>query len=207
MLALSQLGPQRVALAPGTRGLSSASTLSWLLVGGRAIGVVGKSAPSVLSAAFLGMFAAGELDRDFGPEDVCRFVSRSLHGHGFGRCRRPAAARSSASITSPPRRDRVSGTPACIWPKSRYSDEDGYLQINVRTVKGPGEGESTGTSYAGWFTAPCPQLVVGDALGLQGGYGDERPFIINADNVVVRETQALWKTTTRFSFIPTLASS
>jgi len=31
-----------------------------------------------------------------------------------GRCRRPAAAGSSASITSPPRRDRVSGTPASI---------------------------------------------------------------------------------------------
>jgi hypothetical protein len=96
----------------------------------------------------------------------------------------------------------VSGTPACIWPKSRYSDEDGYLQINVRTVKGPGESESTGTSYAGWFTAPCPQLVVDYALGFQGGYGNETPFTINADTVVVRETQALWKNDYSLPFYP-----
>src|SRR5579862_8145020 len=57
MLALSHLRPQRVAVAPGTRGLSSASTLSRLPVDGLcAIGIVGNSAPSVLSAAFLGTF-------------------------------------------------------------------------------------------------------------------------------------------------------
>jgi hypothetical protein len=97
-----------VALAPGTRGLSSASTLSWLLVDGLcATGVVGKSAPSVLSAAFLGMFAAGELDRDFGPEDVCRFVSRCLHGHGFGRCRPGGSSLFCFDYQPPTQRSRV----------------------------------------------------------------------------------------------------
>lgn len=38
---------------------------------------------------------------DFGPEGVCHLVSRFLLGHCFGAIRRPAAARSSASISSP----------------------------------------------------------------------------------------------------------
>jgi hypothetical protein len=45
-------------------------------------------------------------------------------------------------------------------------------------------------------------LVVGYALGFQGGYGNETPFTINADTVVVRETQALWKNDYSLPFYP-----
>jgi hypothetical protein len=91
---------------------------------------------------------------------------------------------------------------SCTWPKSRYSDEDGYLEIKVRTVSGPGEYEATGMTHADRFAAPCPQLSVGYGLGLQGDYSNEPPFIIKADTVVVRETQAIWRNDGSLSFYP-----
>jgi hypothetical protein len=83
---------------------------------------------------------------------------------------------------------------SCAWPKSPHSDEDGYLEIKIRTVKGPGDAEYTGTTYADRITAPCQQLEVQYQLGHMGEYHNEDPFVVKADTVVVRETQHLWRT-------------
>jgi hypothetical protein len=91
---------------------------------------------------------------------------------------------------------------SCTWPKSRYSDEDGYLEIRVRTVKGPGEYEATGMTDADRITAPCSQLIVAYQLGHMGEYENDTAFTINADTVVVRETRELWKNDGSLSFYP-----
>ncbi|MFZ0914871.1 MAG: hypothetical protein WBQ76_16090 [Candidatus Korobacteraceae bacterium] len=76
------------------------------------------------------------------------------------------------------------GFRSCVWPKSRYSDEDGYLEIKVRTVDGPGEYEATGTTDADRITAPCRQLMVAYQLGTQAYYENAPPITITANTVV-----------------------
>jgi hypothetical protein len=73
---------------------------------------------------------------------------------------------------------------SCAWPRSQYSDGDGYLEIKVQTVQGPGESEASGTDEADRITAPCRQLIVAYQFGAQGGYENERPITITADTLV-----------------------
>ena len=82
---------------------------------------------------------------------------------------------------------------SCSWPRSQYADGDGYLEIRVRTVQGPGQYEATGTTSADRITAPCQQLIVAYQLGTQGAFENEAPFTINADTVVTEEDGKLWK--------------
>jgi hypothetical protein len=73
-----------VAVAAGTRGLSSAIALSRFL----SFLSAAKSAVDNLKKSvyprFSGEICGSRSDRDFDPEGVCRFVSRSQLGHGFG---------------------------------------------------------------------------------------------------------------------------
>ncbi len=91
---------------------------------------------------------------------------------------------------------------SCTWPKSPYSDGDGFLQISSRTVPGPGESESTGTTYADRIKAPCEKLVVGYGFGSQGTFDREPSFTIKADTVMTGENHALWKSDNTLPFYP-----
>jgi hypothetical protein len=52
-------------------------------------------------AASLVVFLDREANGNFGPEGVCRFVSRRLLGHGFGAFPAPGGTWSSASLPAP----------------------------------------------------------------------------------------------------------
>ena len=91
---------------------------------------------------------------------------------------------------------------SCTWPKGRYSDGDGFMQISVRTVPGPGEYEATGTTFADRIKAPCDRLVLGYGFGSQGTFDKEPPFTIKADTVMTGENHALWKNDNTMPFYP-----
>jgi hypothetical protein len=73
---------------------------------------------------------------------------------------------------------------SCAWPRSQYADGDGYLEIKVQTVQGPGESEASGTDDADRITAPCQQLIVAYQMGHMGAYENESPITITADTLV-----------------------
>ena len=91
---------------------------------------------------------------------------------------------------------------SCTWPKSRYSDGDGFLQVSSRTVSGPGDYEATGTTFADRIKAPCEKLVVGYGFGSQGAFDREPPFTIKADTIMTGENAALWKSDNMLPFYP-----
>ena len=91
---------------------------------------------------------------------------------------------------------------SCTWPKTKYSDGDGFMQISVRTEAGPGEYEATGTTYADRIKAPCEQLIVGYGFGSQGTFEQQPRFTIKADTVVTGEDQKLWKNDNTLPFYP-----
>jgi hypothetical protein len=91
---------------------------------------------------------------------------------------------------------------SCSWPAASFADGDGFLQIRVRDVRGPGEYEATGITEADRFTAPCSHLLVSYGFGHMGEFSSEKPFRIDADTVIVRETQETWKNDGHLPFYP-----
>jgi hypothetical protein len=72
---------------------------------------------------------------------------------------------------------------SCTWPRSRYADLDGYFEINVTTVDGPGDSEASGTNRADRISARCPQLRVAYGFGHMGDYKNLAPFVMTADTI------------------------
>jgi len=84
MLALSHFGSQRVAVAPGTRGLPSARAVSRSV---RSVwGEIGRGEASIecVECGFLATFVAANQIVTLVLRASAVFVSRSLLGHGFG---------------------------------------------------------------------------------------------------------------------------
>ncbi len=81
---------------------------------------------------------------------------------------------------------------SCNWPRSQYADGDGYLEIKVQSVDGPGESEASGMDEADRITAPCPQVTVTYQFGHMGAYENETPFTVNADTIMTVDGK-LWK--------------
>jgi hypothetical protein len=81
---------------------------------------------------------------------------------------------------------------SCVWPRSQYADGDGYLEIKVQSVDGPGESEASGTNRADRITAPCRQLMVAYQFEHMGAYENESPITITADTLVTSDGKS-WK--------------
>lgn len=90
---------------------------------------------------------------------------------------------------------------SCTWPVSSFADGDGYLQISVRTVSGPGDSEASGTDEADRFKAPCRRLRVTYDFGHMGDFEAGKPFFVDADTVVVNG-EGLWKNDGHLPFYP-----
>jgi len=80
---------------------------------------------------------------------------------------------------------------SCEWPKSRYADGDGYLEIRVNSVTGPGDSEASGEDEADRIAAPCPQLTVAYQYGHMGDFENKPPFTVAA-NTIVDVDGTLW---------------
>jgi hypothetical protein len=72
---------------------------------------------------------------------------------------------------------------SCAWPRSLYGDLDGYFEIKIESVEGPGDSEASGTNRADRISAPCPRLRVAYQFGHMGDYKSLNPFIMSADTV------------------------
>jgi hypothetical protein len=64
----------------------------------------------------------------------------------------------------------------CSWPPAVGADADGYREITVRTVNGPGENEATGESWADRIAAPCPEVFLSYTFGKQGQFSHLPPL-------------------------------
>lgn len=73
---------------------------------------------------------------------------------------------------------------ACTWPRSSAADGDGYLEIKVQSVDGPGDNDASGIDLADRIVAPCHQLTVAYQFGHMGAYENQTPFTISADTLV-----------------------
>jgi hypothetical protein len=91
---------------------------------------------------------------------------------------------------------------SCSWPKERYADADGYLEIRVEVADGPGDSNASGENYADRITAPCPKIQVSYSFGSQGHSEHGSPFSVNADAIVDVEGEAWTKSRADLPFYP-----
>lgn len=76
---------------------------------------------------------------------------------------------------------------SCVWPKPPFADGDGFLEIRVSSVAGPGESEASGEDAADRITAPCQNLTLSYQYGHMGDFHNDPPFTVSANNVVTVE--------------------
>jgi hypothetical protein len=65
---------------------------------------------------------------------------------------------------------------SCTWPAPPYADADGFTEITLQTVPGPGQDEASDTDWADRVTGPCRTFVLSYDFGLQGALKHLAPF-------------------------------
>ncbi len=91
---------------------------------------------------------------------------------------------------------------SCEWPKSQFADGDGYLEIKVNSVAGPGDSEASGEDVADRIAAPCPQLTLSYQYGHMGYFDNEAPFTASANTIVGVDGKAWTGERTSLPFYP-----
>ncbi|HZP05571.1 MAG TPA: hypothetical protein VFB43_11770 [Terracidiphilus sp.] len=91
---------------------------------------------------------------------------------------------------------------SCEWPKSRFADGDGYLEIKVSSVNGPGDSEASGEDVADRIVAPCPQLTLSYQFGHMGAFENEAPFTAAANTIITVDGKAWTGDRTSLPFYP-----
>ncbi|HTJ36004.1 MAG TPA: Hsp70 family protein [Dactylosporangium sp.] len=64
----------------------------------------------------------------------------------------------------------------CEWPPSKLADADGYWEIIVNSVQGPGDSEATGMSIADRVNGPCETFEMTYDYGHMGESSHLQPF-------------------------------
>ena len=72
----------------------------------------------------------------------------------------------------------------CNWPPQSYSEADGYSEIRVMTVAGPGMSEAEGSTDVDRFFAPCQELKLSYSFGNQGTFKHLPSFVVKEGSVV-----------------------
>lgn len=90
----------------------------------------------------------------------------------------------------------------CEWPKPRFADGDGYLEISLNSVTGPGDSEASGEDWADRIAAPCPELTVAYQYGHQGDFENIPPYTVAANSIVTVDGKPWTGKRTSLPFYP-----
>jgi hypothetical protein len=93
---------------------------------------------------------------------------------------------------------------SCTWPAPTYAQADGFAQITVTVVAGPGQSEASGADWVDRITGPCAHFTLTYDFGSQGSADHLQPFDLAAGSVtsVDKPGQAWTGNTADFSFYP-----
>jgi hypothetical protein len=72
----------------------------------------------------------------------------------------------------------------CEWPPPSYAGDEGYSEIIVTVVQGPGPHEAAGETLADRIEAPCQKLKLSYSYTKMGGLDRIPPFEISANSIV-----------------------
>ena len=75
----------------------------------------------------------------------------------------------------------------CNWPPQSYSQADGYSEIRVTSVIGPGLSEAEGSTKVDRIVAPCNTVKLSYSFGKQGTFKHLPSFVVEVGSVVTPE--------------------
>ena len=146
--------------------LSLAATLLAILVF-----VTGKNLPD-----FLGRTQLDETE-------VAEQVRLCMQQHGLSKAH--AILKDSFSIPEIPGDGTLFAE--CNWPPQPHSEPDGYSEIKVVNVAGPGLSEAEGSTEIDRFFAPCQTLTLSYSFGNQGNFEHLPSFVAEANAILTPE--------------------
>jgi hypothetical protein len=74
----------------------------------------------------------------------------------------------------------------CNWPPPSYSAPDGYSEIKVITISGPGLSEAEGATDVDRFLPPCDQIKISYSFAHQN-FEQLPPFVAKGGSIVMPE--------------------
>ena len=80
----------------------------------------------------------------------------------------------------------------CVWPAPPWSDQDGYAELVVRTVPGPGQFEASGTTEADRIASPCREIEAAYSFGAQGDFDRRAPLDLVRGSIVTDDGE-IWR--------------
>lgn len=72
---------------------------------------------------------------------------------------------------------------SCTWPPPPYADSDGFSEITVASVPGPGQSEASDATAVDRITGPCRTFDLFYDFGTQGNLKHLAPFLARPDLV------------------------
>jgi len=75
----------------------------------------------------------------------------------------------------------------CAWLPPAWADRDGYSEIIVRTVPGPGLSEASDANEADYIKIPCHTVQLTYDFESQGDFEHQPPFTANAGDVLAED--------------------
>ena len=74
----------------------------------------------------------------------------------------------------------------CEWPPPAYAEADGYYEIEITAVEGPGRSEAEGETVVDRISAPCQRLRLSYSFAHMD-VRERRTFEVTADSIVTWE--------------------
>jgi hypothetical protein len=81
---------------------------------------------------------------------------------------------------------------ACEWPPPPGSGSDGFTEITVSRIDGPGESEAEGMTFADVFTTSCTDLKIEYLFNNMGTFVREQPVFLSKGEVRRVEGGSIW---------------
>jgi hypothetical protein len=117
--------------------------------------------------------------------DAAEQVRSCIAQHGLSRAQDQLARGADTTVYA-----------TCIWPAPEFADDDGYIEIAVRSDAGPGDFEASGETIADRIASRCLELEVAYSFGLQGAFERQPPFLVQRGLIMTLAGTAgpeLWK--------------
>jgi hypothetical protein len=119
--------------------------------------------------------------------DADRQISRCMQLHGLPEqrsvFREPSSEGPAGPVQLPGETVKFA---QCEWPPPAHAEADGYYEIEVTAVEGPGRSEAEGETVVDRISAPCQKLSLSYSFAHME-VRERRTFEVRADSIVTWE--------------------
>jgi Uncharacterised protein family UPF0547 len=127
------------------------------------------TAVAALITATIGVLVSNLLGTGASGEDAASHVNDCIQQHGMTKPQEETIDQISGGVFR-----------SCTWPPIPGAQPDGYTEVVLTSLRGPGESEATGATWVDRISVPsgCHEIQLHYSFSTQGGFRRERPIVV-----------------------------